>query len=203
MLKIIHVQESKEAVQEKVEVVVEELRSIKLKADARKVVDGIEESLTCCNFPSEYWIHIRTTNIIERLNREVRRRNRVEGSFLDGNSALMLVCAWLRHVAGTQATGSTSIRSTWRQPLRMPPLLADFIHARVSRPFSVNSAMSSLNRLWMPSTIPKVYFLKLAGFYKKYFLMKSDFFNHMVNAYNRQNIQIKTVEALLARCLNS
>lgn len=38
----------------------------------------------------------------QRLNREVRRRTRVVGSFPDGNSALMLVCARLRHVAGTQ-----------------------------------------------------------------------------------------------------
>ena len=38
----------------------------------------------------------------ERLNREIRRRTRVVGSFPDGNSALMLVCARLRHVAGTQ-----------------------------------------------------------------------------------------------------
>ena len=36
------------------------------------------------------------------LNREIRRRTRVVGSFPDGNSALMLVCARLRHVAGTQ-----------------------------------------------------------------------------------------------------
>ena len=41
-------------------------------------------------------------NVIERLNREIRRRTRVVGSFPDGNSALMLVCARLRHVAGTQ-----------------------------------------------------------------------------------------------------
>ena len=39
---------------------------------------------------------------IERLNREIRRRTRVVGSFPDGNSALMLVCARLRHVAGSQ-----------------------------------------------------------------------------------------------------
>ena len=38
----------------------------------------------------------------ERLNREIRRRTRVVGTFPDGNSALMLVCARLRHVAGTQ-----------------------------------------------------------------------------------------------------
>ena len=45
---------------------------------------------------------IRTNNVIERLNREIRRRTRVVGTFPDGNSALMLVCARLRHVAGTQ-----------------------------------------------------------------------------------------------------
>ena len=41
-------------------------------------------------------------NVIERLNREIRRRTRVVGCFPDGNSALMLVCARLRHVAGSQ-----------------------------------------------------------------------------------------------------
>ena len=62
----------------------------------------MEEPLTCCDFPSEHWTRIRTNNVIERLNREIRRRTRVVGSFSDGNSALMLVCARLRHVAGTQ-----------------------------------------------------------------------------------------------------
>ena len=38
----------------------------------------------------------------ELLNREIRRRTRVVGTFPDGNSARMLVCARLRHVAGTQ-----------------------------------------------------------------------------------------------------
>jgi putative transposase len=32
--------------------------------------------------------------------REVRRRTRVVGAFPDGNSALILVCARLRHIAG-------------------------------------------------------------------------------------------------------
>ena len=40
--------------------------------------------------------------MIERLTREILRRTRVVGTFPDGNSALMLVCARLRHVAGTQ-----------------------------------------------------------------------------------------------------
>ena len=102
MLKAIHSQESKKAAREKAKAVVEELHSMKLKEAAKKVEDGIEETLTYCDFPSEHWTHIRTNNVIERLNREIRRRTRVVESFPDGNSALMLVCAQLRHVAGSQ-----------------------------------------------------------------------------------------------------
>ena len=69
---------------------------------AQRVKGGIEETLTYCDFPSEHWTRIRTNNVIERLNREICRRTRVVGTFPDGNSALMLVCARLRHVAGTQ-----------------------------------------------------------------------------------------------------
>ena len=82
--------------------VVADLKAMKLKKAARKVENGIEETLTYCDFPIEHWTRIRTNNVIERLNREIRRRTRVVGIFPDGNSALMLVCARLRHVAGTQ-----------------------------------------------------------------------------------------------------
>jgi len=102
MLKAIHAQESKKAAREKARAVIAELREMKLKEAAKKVEDGIEETLTYCDFPSEHWTRIRTNNVIERLNREIRRRTRVVGAFPDGNSALMLVCARLRHVAGTQ-----------------------------------------------------------------------------------------------------
>ena len=79
---------------------VAELRAMKLKKAAKKVEDGIKETLTYCDFPSEHWTRIRTNNVIERPNREIRRRTRVVGTFPDGNSALMLVCVRLRHVAG-------------------------------------------------------------------------------------------------------
>ena len=78
---------------------------MKLKEAAKKVCDSVEETLTYMVFPSEHWQIIRTNNVIERLNREIRRRTRVVGTFPDGNSALMLVCARLRHVAGTQWGG--------------------------------------------------------------------------------------------------
>ena len=102
MLKAIHAQESKKASCEKAAAVIAELKSMKLPEAAKKVADGIEQTLTYCDFPSEHWTKIRTNNVIERMNREIRRRTRVVGAFPDGNSALMLVCARLRHVAGTQ-----------------------------------------------------------------------------------------------------
>ena len=86
----------------KSKLVVEELRQMKLEKAAKKVEDSIDETLTYYEFPSEHWTRIRTNNVIERLNREIRRRTRVVGCFPDGNSVLMLVCARLRHVAGTQ-----------------------------------------------------------------------------------------------------
>ena len=102
MLKAIHAQESKSAAREKALQVAEALRTMKLREAAKKVEDSIEETLTYMEFPYEHWLRIRTNNVIERLNREIRRRTRVVGTFPDGNSALMLVCARLRHVAGTQ-----------------------------------------------------------------------------------------------------
>jgi putative transposase len=102
MLKAIHAQESKAAAREKAKLVVAALKEMKLKEAAAKVENGIEETLTYADFPSEHWTKIRTNNVIERLNREIRRRTRVVGTFPDGNSALMLVCARLRHIAGTQ-----------------------------------------------------------------------------------------------------
>jgi putative transposase len=63
---------------------------------------GAAETLAYMAFPREHWTRIRTNNPLERLNREVRRRTRVVGAFPDGESALVLVAARLRHVAGTK-----------------------------------------------------------------------------------------------------
>ena len=73
-----------------------------LSAAAKKVQERIEETLTYMDFPTQHWTRIRTNNTIERLNREIKRRTKAIGAFPDGQSALMLVCARLRHVAGTQ-----------------------------------------------------------------------------------------------------
>ena len=65
MLKAIHAQESKKAAREKAKAVVAQLREMKLKEAAKKVEDGVEETLTYCDFPYEHWTRIRTNNVIE------------------------------------------------------------------------------------------------------------------------------------------
>ena len=102
MLKAIHAQESREAAREKARQVAEKLQEMKFGAAAKKLQDGIDETLTYMEFPTQHWTRIRTNNTIERLNREIKRRTKAIGAFPDGQSALMLVCARLRHVAGTQ-----------------------------------------------------------------------------------------------------
>ena len=46
--------------------------------------------------------YVTSRHLRERLMREIRRRTRVVGAFPDGRSALMLVAARLRYVAGTR-----------------------------------------------------------------------------------------------------
>ena len=100
MLKAIHAQEDREASLQKARLVIEKLIVMKLKAAARTVEEGIGETLTYTDFPREHCRKIRTNNPMERVMREIRRRTRVVGNFPDGNSALMLVTARLRYVAG-------------------------------------------------------------------------------------------------------
>ena len=100
MLKAIHAQEDREASLQKARLVIEKLSSMKLKAAARTVEEGIVETLAYTDFPREHWHKIRTNNPMERVMREIRRRTRVVGNFPDGDSALMLVTARLRYVAG-------------------------------------------------------------------------------------------------------
>ncbi len=102
MLKAIHAQEDRQAAIEKAEAVVEKLKAMKLPVAAKTVEEGIRETLTYTVFPREHWRKLRTNNPMERIMREIRRRTRVVGNFPDGNSALMLVTARLRYVAGRE-----------------------------------------------------------------------------------------------------
>jgi putative transposase len=102
MLKAIHAQEDREAARRKASDVVQKLEGMKLGKAAQIVREGVEETLSYMAFPMEHWRQIRTNNPLERIMREIRRRTRVVGAFPDGRSALMLVAARLRHIAGTR-----------------------------------------------------------------------------------------------------
>jgi putative transposase len=102
MLKAIHAQEDRQAARDKAQVVSEKLDTMRLPQAATIVRDGVDETLSYMAFPREHWTRIRTNNVLERIMREIRRRTRVVGNFPDGKSALMLVAARLRHIAGTR-----------------------------------------------------------------------------------------------------
>ena len=95
MLKAIHAQESREASKSKA---ADALEAMKLGAAAKVVREGCRETLAYTDFPVQHWTRIRTNTVIERLNREIRRRIRVVGTFPDGKSALMLVTVRLKYI---------------------------------------------------------------------------------------------------------
>ena len=103
-LKAIFAMESRESALAKAESVAAEMEGRRLKAAAGCLREGIGETTTYLlpEFPDGHRGRIRTNNMIERLNREIRRRTRVVGSFPDGNSALMLVCARIRYVTDNE-----------------------------------------------------------------------------------------------------
>jgi transposase-like protein len=82
---------------------------------ARWVEENIEEGLTIYGFPKEHWKKIRTSNGIERLNREIKRRTRVAVLFPNKESALRLVTGVIIEIHEEWVTG--------KQYLDMTPLL--------------------------------------------------------------------------------
>ena len=79
----------------------EKLRAVRLTMASDLVEAAVEETLAYYAFPEEHWRRIRTNNPLERILREIRRRTRVVGAFPDGQSALNLAAAKVRHIAGT------------------------------------------------------------------------------------------------------
>jgi putative transposase len=102
MLKAVHAQEDRQAAIEKAEAVADKLKEMKLHRASERVREAVEETLRYMSYPREHWHRIRTNNMLERVMREIRRRTNVVGCFPDGNSALMLAAARLRHIAGTK-----------------------------------------------------------------------------------------------------
>lgn len=58
-----------------------------------------DDILAYMSFPKEHWTRIYSTNLLERLNKEIKRRTNVVGVFPDGASVLRLVGAILLEIA--------------------------------------------------------------------------------------------------------
>jgi transposase-like protein len=56
--------------------------------------------------PREYWSRVRSNEVLQEIMRGIRRRTRVVGAFPDGDAAVVLVAARLRHIAATKASGA-------------------------------------------------------------------------------------------------
>ena len=66
---------------------------------------NVPEGLTCFSFPAAHRRSIRTSNPVERLNREVKRRTRVVGIFPNEASCLRLVSAILLEISDEWEAG--------------------------------------------------------------------------------------------------
>lgn len=89
-IKAIFVQPSRRKAHEEANRVIKEFE--KRFPEAMKTLEGsLDEVLTYYSFPSEHWKKISSTNPLERLNREVRRRTRVVGVFPSKDSCQRLL----------------------------------------------------------------------------------------------------------------
>jgi len=67
--------------------------------------EGFEDAIQFLNEPEAYWIKLRTTNNLERINGEIRRRERVIRIFPNNQSAFRLIGAVLMDIEETLDPG--------------------------------------------------------------------------------------------------
>ena len=92
----------------------------------------LEECLTFYRFPERHWKNIRTSNVIERSFKEVKRRTRVVGRFPNETSALVMVFSLLEeermrwHKVGVRAEDIAWIEEASKL-LEQEPIKLEFL----------------------------------------------------------------------------
>ena len=99
-------------------------------ASAMNILEsGFDDAMAVMAFPPEYRVHIRTSNTIERLNREVRRRERVIGIFPNTDSPLRLLGALLMEHDDMWKTSPQYMNMTeytrWKEERTAAPVASD------------------------------------------------------------------------------
>jgi putative transposase len=83
-----------------------------------------EEALTYLDFPSGHQRHIKSTNVLERLIREVKRRTRVVGVFPGEGSLVNLATVVMLRATAAFPSGKHGEDWAFRRYLDMDPLWA-------------------------------------------------------------------------------
>jgi putative transposase len=69
------------------------------------IEENLPEGLTVFDFPKEYWRRLRTTNNLERVSQEIKRRTRVVRIFPNEAACLRLISAILMEISEEWETG--------------------------------------------------------------------------------------------------
>jgi transposase-like protein len=134
-IRTIFAQPSQEAARQQLAEVVRAMETRWPKA-AEVLAAGEEDVLVYMTFPPEHWSRIYSTNPLERVNREVKRRTNVVGIFPDSDAVLRLVGSVLIEVheewqAGRRYFSLESMRKLYEpveehltlpSPLRLAPI---------------------------------------------------------------------------------
>ena len=94
LVKTVFVQETQEAAREQWRTVSDSLRD-RFQAVADLMDASEEDVLAYMAFPKEHWTQIHSTNPLERLNKEIKRRTNVVGIFPNDAAIIRLVGALL------------------------------------------------------------------------------------------------------------
>ena len=96
-VRLIFDQPSHQSAEDQLHQLVEKMNPIYPKA-AMLLLDAEPDILAYKTFPNEHWRRIHSTNMLERLNREVKRRTKVVGVFPDQPSVIRLVGTLLMEI---------------------------------------------------------------------------------------------------------
>ncbi|MGD0277644.1 MAG: transposase [Syntrophales bacterium] len=86
--------------------------------------EGLEDSLQFYSFQSFDFRKISSTNLLERLHKEIRRRSRVVGIFPGPNAYLRLVTCYLMEYADDWSSGKSYITREIIEEYRAKALIA-------------------------------------------------------------------------------
>lgn len=80
--------------------------------------DGFDDAIAVLHLPAEYRLRLRSSNTLERLNQEIRRRERVIHTFPNEESAIRLMESPLAQQRETCISGRRWLDMTehWKEP---------------------------------------------------------------------------------------